>query len=171
MQLSTEGIHTRWITSGSSSATSLPSLQLNTSALPDRMPIPIPIPIRTHTAIRMSSNHGTSRITILLVAILRQIRQAELAGLFFIVGPDQPVPVGAVVPSAAAVFHTDAGLDTRDHVGADGVAAMSPGNLGAVWIVAGEVEEVDACEGHKEAAEQGDGVDYLGRAEAPEEDK
>jgi hypothetical protein len=43
--------------------------------------------------------------------------------------------------------------------------------VGAVWIVAAEVEEVDACEGDEEAAEEGDGVDGFGGVEAAEEDK
>lgn len=41
----------------------------------------------------------------------------------------------------------------------------------AIWVFAGEIEQVDASENREEAAKEGDGVNRVGCIEAAEEDE
>lgn len=78
----------------------------------------------------------------------------------------------ATAALGAPRFHTHAGLETRDHVGARDVAIAAAGkHLVAVGVVTAEVEQVDAGEGDEEPADEGEGVDSLGGVEALEEDE
>lgn len=126
----------------------------------------------------MTRNHRRARIVVvLLVRVLRQIRQPEPERLLLVVRANQALAVraDAAEPVAAlrpARLHAHARLDARDHVGARGVAAVAARErLGAVGVVAAEVEEVDAREGDEEAADEGEGADHVGGVEAVEEDE
>ena len=139
-------------------------------------PVPIYMPVRT---LLVARNHGRSRV-VLLIRVLSEVRQPKAERLLFVVGADQALAVrGAVAADAYPVaalgppgLHAHARLDARDHVGPRGVAAVAaPERLGAVGIVAGEVEQVDAREGDEEAADEGEGADDVGRVEAVEEDE
>ena len=135
--------------------------------------IPVPVP-------REARNHGRARVVV-LVGVLRQIRQPEPGGLLLVVRANEALAVAraAAAPAdahavglGAAGLHAAAGLDARDHVGARHVAGAAAGEgLCAVGVGAAEVEEVDAREGDEEAADQGENADCLGRVKALEEDE
>lgn len=124
-----------------------------------------------------TGDHGRARVVrTLLVGVLGEVGQAEAAaGCFFlVVGVDQSFAVARAVAAALrpARLHAHARLEARDHVGARSVAVSAPReHVGAVGVVAAEVEEVDAREGDKEAADEGERVDGFGGVEALEEDK
>jgi hypothetical protein len=60
-------------------------------------------------------------------------------------------------------------LDPGDDVCCDSVVVS--GEVAAFWIAAGEVEEVDSCEDHEEAGDEGEDVDCIGGVEAAVEDE
>ena len=145
------------------------------------MPIPTPISIRMPVPVPMllmTRNHRRARVIVLLfVRVLGEVRQPEPERLLLVVGADQALAVGADAAEAVAALgparlHAHACLDARDHVGACGVAAVAARErLGAVRVVAAEVEKVDAREGDEEAADERKGADHVRRVEAVEEDE
>jgi len=103
-------------------------------------------------------NHGRAGI-ILLVRLLCQIRQPN----FFIIRTHQPLtitrpqtPNTHTMRLRAARLHAHARLDAGHHVGTGDVAGGTAGKgLGPVGVGTAQVEEVDAGEGDKEAADEG----------------
>lgn len=142
------------------------------------MPISTSIRMPIRMPLLMTRNHRRARIVVvLLVRVLRQVRQPEPERLLLVVRANQALAVraDAAEPVAAlrpARLHAHARLDARDHVGARGVAAVAARErLGAVGVVPAEVEEVDARKGDEEAADEGEGADHVGCVEAVEEDE
>jgi hypothetical protein len=78
----------------------------------------------------------------------------------------------AVRLNASSSLHRAAGLQNSDTVSGYAVFVdLAIHKFVAVWVTAGEVEEVDACEDDEEATEQGEGVDGVGGTEAAEEEE
>jgi hypothetical protein len=62
-------------------------------------------------------------------------------------------------------------LDTGDYVGGDAVVRGAVYEFRAVWVAAGDVEEVDTGEDYEEAGEEREGVYGVGGVEAAVEDE
>lgn len=129
---------------------------------------------------REVGDHGRPRVVVLRVRVLSEVGQPETGRGLLVVGADEAIPVAVAGVAADAQtarlrppsLHAESRLDARDHVGARDVAGVAPGeHLGAIGVAAAEVEQVDACKGDEEAAEQGEGVDGFGCVEALEEDE
>lgn len=115
----------------------------------------------------------------IVVAVLGEVSQGEAMGFLLVVCVNQAFTIAIQAADAVSRrvtatpgLHAQASLKAGYHIGTSGIGSSSASNqLVAVGVASREVQQIDAGESDQEAADQGEGIDGIGRVKAAEEDK